>query len=86
MGWLKDLFSTEEEQEKSKSKAKKINNLLEEGSDKDFMGHFKDNEENWIQMEITIMAPYSELIKLKNALSSKWLENFLIYLAFQYIL
>jgi len=56
MGWLKDLFSNEEEKE----------DHFEEEFSK--LGDYPDNEEKWIDIDITIMTPYSELIKLKSAL------------------
>jgi len=70
MGWLRDIFLPEEEQDKSKHKAKKEKDIFEENSEdnKDFRGQYKDNEDKWMQIEITIMTPYTELIKLKNTL------------------
>lgn len=69
MGWLKDLFSEEEEiEEKPKrSKPKKEKSLLD---DEEFseLGNYEDDEEKWINIEITIMAPFTELIRLKTAL------------------
>lgn len=54
MGWFKDLFLGEEK----KSEEDEFSEL----------GNYQDNEEKWINIDITIMTPYSELIKLKTAL------------------
>ena len=69
MGWLKDLFSDEEEIEEKpkKSKPKKEKSLLDDEQFSE-LGPYEDDEEKWINIEITIMAPYTELIRLKTAL------------------
>jgi len=58
MGWLKDLFSVEEEKEEKKTPEEptpKPENIL---------------SKKWITMEISLWAPFTELVNLKNALKN----------------
>lgn len=67
MNWLKDLFLEEVEKKPKKSKPKKEKSLLDDEQFSE-LGPYEDDEEKWINIEITIMAPYTELIKLKTTL------------------